>query len=164
MTKKFGFLSLALILPLLVFIFLKFFGKNEFVVEPLFQMGAVKQLPDCPEIKLPYFINDSSYKFLKQEHENDSLLIILCESKSKDFDASEMQLTRLQESFKLGNGLGLKRISNSNKTIECSLLLASPLDLVLVDGKKRIRGQYNSNNRDDVDRLMTELDIILRRY
>ena len=164
MTKKFGFLSLALILPLLVFIFLKFFGKNEFVVEPLFQIKAAKLLPDCPDINYPYFINDSSYQFIKQEHGQDSLLIILYESKSKDLDASEMQLTRLQESIKLGNGLGLKKISNSNKTIECSLLLASPLDLVLVDGKKRIRGQYNSNNRDDVDRLMTELDIILKKY
>ena len=164
MTKKFGFLSLALILPLLVFIFLKFFGKNEFVVEPLFQIRAAKLLPDCPEINYPYFINDSSYQFIKQEHGQDSLLIILYESKSKDLDASEMQLTRLQESFKLGNGLGLKRISNSDKSIECSLRLASPLDLVLVDGKKRIRGQYNSNDRDDVDRLMTELDIILKKY
>ena len=164
MTKKFGFLSLALILPLLVFIFLKFFGKNEFVVEPLFQIRAAKLLPDCPEINYPYFINDSSYQFIKQEHGQDSLLIILYESKSKDLDASATQLARLQESIKLGNGLGLKKISNSNKTIECSLLLASPLDLVLVDGKKRIRGQYNSNNRDDVDRLMTELDIILKKY
>ncbi len=164
MNKKFAFLSLALILPLLVFIFLKFFGKNEFVVDPLFQIETAQRITECAEIKIPYFINDSSYQFLKQDHEQDSLLIILYESKAKDLDASETQLARLQESFKLGSGLGLKRISNSEKSIECSLLLVSPLDLVLMDEKKRIRGQYNSNDRDDVDRLMTELDIILKRY
>ena len=164
MNKKFTFLLLALILPVLVFTFLKFFGKNEFIVAPLFQTGEVQLPADCPEIRTPYFISDSAYTFFKDGHDADSLLIIFYESKSGDLKGSKNQLTRLQESFKLGTGLGLKRIFATEKSMECSLLLPLLLDLVLVDGKKRIRGQYNSNDRDDVDRLMTELDIILKRY
>ena len=34
--KKTVFLFLALILPICIFLFLKFFGKNEFAVEPLY--------------------------------------------------------------------------------------------------------------------------------
>ena len=155
---------LALIVPVLVFTFLKFFGKNEFAVEPLYQTTEAQIPPECSDIKVPYFISDSIYSFLKQGHEVDSLLIILYENKTKDLKISDVQLTRVQESFQLGTGLGLKRISLGDKSIVCGLLLQSSLDLVLVDAKKRIRGQYNSNDRDEMDRLMTELDIILKRY
>ena len=64
----------------------------------------------------------------------------------------------------MDTGVDLMRISKKSKSLECTLLLNPTLDLVLLDGKKRIRGQYNSNERDEVDRLMTELDIILKRY
>ncbi len=164
MNRKIIFLLLALALPVLVFVFLKFFGKNEFVVEPLYQTAELKLPLDCAGIKFPYFISDSVYSFLKRGHETDSLLVILYESRAKDVKASADQLIRVQESFQFGTGLGLKRIAMEDKSIACSLLLQSSLDLVLVDAKKRIRGQYNSNDRDEVDRLMTELDIILKRY
>ena len=163
MNKKVVFLLLALIVPVLVFSFLKFFGKNEFVVEPLFQTKESK-LPDGCQIKIPYVIPDSTYSFLRQGHENDSLLIILYEPHCKDLNASETQLSRLQESFPFVIGLGLTRISASAGLSACNLVLKSSLDLVLVDAKRRIRGQYNSNDRDEIDRLMTELDIILKRY
>ena len=111
MNKKFIFLLLALIVPLLVFSFLKFFGKNEFVVEPLYQTAESKLPIGCLGIKIPYVIPDSVYSFLKQGYETDSLLIILYESRAKDLNASQAQLIRLQESFQLGTGLGLKHIS-----------------------------------------------------
>ena len=154
---------LALILPLLVFSFLKFFGKNEFVVEPLFQTEASK-LPEGCALTIPYVISDNVYSFLKQNHEGDSLLIILYERHSKDLSSSETQLDRLKESFQVGTGLGLSHVSSSDESIRCGLALKPSLDLVLVDAKKRIRGQYSSTDRDEVDRLMTELDIILKRY
>jgi hypothetical protein len=163
MSKKGLFLLLALIVPLLVFCFLKFFGKNEFVVEPLFQTGESKTPAGC-QIQIPYIISDSIYSALKQGHEDDSLLIVLYERYSKDLTTSETQLDRVKEAFQLGTGLGLHHISNPDESIRCGLVLKPSLDLVLVDAKKRIRGQYNSNDRDEVDRLMTELDIILKRY
>ena len=164
MNKKFGFLLLALVLPVLVFTFLKFFGKNEFVVEPLFQTDESKLPPGCAGINIPYIVPDSVYLALKQEHEADSLLIIFYEGTANDLKASDAQLIRLTEYLQLDTGVGFMRISEKSNSMECTLLLNAPLDLVLLDGKKRIRGQYNSNDRDEVDRLMTELDIILKRY
>lgn len=164
MNKKSGFLLLALVLPVLVFTFLKFFGKNEFVVEPLFQTAEAKLPPGCAGINIPYVVPDSAYFALKQEHEADSLLIIFYEGMADDLKASEAQLIRLNEYLQLDSGVGFRRISEKSKSVECTLLLNASLDLVLLDGKKRIRGQYNSNDRDEVDRLMTELDIILKRY
>lgn len=163
MSKKISFLLLALIVPALVFTFLKFFGKNEFTVVPLYQTAESKIPAECSDIEFPYFISDSAYSYLKQGHEKDSLLIILYEPKAKDTRVSEAQLTRLQESFQIGSGLGLIGIAASDTWMACSLLVSST-DLVLIDSRKRIRGQYNSNDRDEVDRLMTELDIILKRY
>ncbi|MBK5279226.1 MAG: hypothetical protein JJE09_10230 [Bacteroidia bacterium] len=164
MNKKVIFLLLALMLPVLVFIFLKYFGKNEFVVAPLFQTEKVVPPTGCFEISIPYFISDSAYSFIKQGHETDSLLIIFYSGMSKDLIASDIQIARVQESFPPETGVRIKQIPQVEKLVECSLLLQSPKDLVLVDEKKRIRGQYSSNDRDEVDRLMTELDIILKRY
>jgi|SRR6478609_299393 len=163
MNKKVFFLLLALIVPVLVFIFLKFFGKNEFSVEPLYQSLESKLPTGCAGIKLPYAIADSSYHFLKEGHEIDTLLVLFCESKAINLEASEKQLTRLQEAFQFGSGLGLKR-TTLNESLECILLLQPKIDMVLVDAHQRIRGQYSSDDRDEVDRLMTELDIILKRY
>lgn len=164
MNRKFTFLLIALVLPVLVFIFLKFFGRNEFSVEPLFQTTESKLPTGCVGVNIPYIISDGAYLALKKEHEADSLLIIFYESMTNDLKASDAQLIRLAEYLKVDTGIGFIRISEKSTSMECTLLLKSSLDLVLVDGKKRIRGQYNSNDRDEVDRLMTELDIILKRY
>jgi hypothetical protein len=42
--------------------------------------------------------------------------------------------------------------------------LAEPFDAVLVDSKRRIRGQYDLKDRDEVDRLITEVAIIFKQY
>ncbi|MEK6783189.1 MAG: hypothetical protein AABY93_15925 [Bacteroidota bacterium] len=164
MSKKIVFLLLALILPVLVFLFLKFYGKNEFTVEPLFQTGEVKLPAGCSTIQVPYIIPDSTYFYLKREYETDSLLVIFYEGMTKDLDASDTQLRRLNESFRPGTRVSVKRMSGIDKWVECALILHSPKDVVLLDNKRRIRGQYISEDRDDIDRLMMELDIILKRY
>ncbi|MFN0203952.1 MAG: hypothetical protein ACKVTZ_20700 [Bacteroidia bacterium] len=164
MNRKSAFLLIALLLPVLVFVFLKFFGKNEFAVVPLFQTAESKLPSDCLGVTIPYFVSDSAYINLKQAHELDSILIIFYEATSAELTISDMQLTRLTEYLQLDKAVGFKRITQKNKSVECALLLKPSLDLALLDSKKRIRGQYNSNDRDEVDRLMTELDIILKRY
>lgn len=164
MIRKPLFLIIALLLPVLVFIFLKFFGRNEFSVVPLFQTSESKLPSGCEGITIPYFLSDSSYLNFKQDHESDSLLIIFYEATAAELTVSDVQLSRLTEYLQVDEAVGFKRISEKSKSIECALLLKPSLDLALLDSKKRIRGQYNSNDRDEVDRLMTELDIILKRY
>ncbi len=164
MNRKSLFLLIALLLPVLVFIFLKFFGKNEFAVVPLFQTSESEVPAGCDSVTIPYFLSDSSYLNFNQGHESDSLLIIFYEAMSEELAKSDMQLSRLTEYLQVDEAVGFKRITETSKSIECALLLKPSLDMALLDSKKRIRGQYNSNDRDEVDRLMTELDIILKRY
>jgi len=164
MNRKSLFLLIALLLPVLVFIFLKVFGKNEFTVDPLFQTSESKIPPGCTEVSIPYFILDSAYLAFKQGHESDSLLIIFYEAMSAELAKSDLQLSRLTEYLQVDEAVGVKRITEKSKSIECALLLKPSLDLALLDSKRRIRGQYSSTDRDEVDRLMTELDIILKRY
>jgi hypothetical protein len=47
----------------------------------------------------------------------------------------------------------------------CIFLLSSESDAVIIDRKKRIRGQYNLSKREDADRMiMEEMNILFKRY
>jgi hypothetical protein len=46
----------------------------------------------------------------------------------------------------------------------CVLLLKDPYNIVVVDDRKRIRGYYEGDSRDEIDRLLIELSIILKKY
>ena len=73
--KKGLLMFLALLLPVMIFLFLKTFGKNEFEVPVLFadSVGVA-----CEEYtyKIPYVIEDSVLKKLSW-NEEDSLTIIV---------------------------------------------------------------------------------------
>jgi hypothetical protein len=46
---------------------------------------------------------------------------------------------------------------------DCVFLLHDPYDIVLFDKQGFIRGQYYSGDRDEIDRLILELSIILNK-
>ena len=46
----------------------------------------------------------------------------------------------------------------------CIFATSEPFDVILIDRKGGIRGQYNSSDRDEVDRLLTEIAILLKKY
>ena len=66
-------LFLALLLPICIFLFLKFFGKNEFAVEPLFTEGKASD-ETCFPVSYPYVVSDSVMKDYPLG--NDSLLLL----------------------------------------------------------------------------------------
>lgn len=47
---------------------------------------------------------------------------------------------------------------------ECILLMKEGTSVALVDHKSRIRGYYDGKDRDEVDRLIVEIEIILKQY
>lgn len=162
LNKKTIFLFLALILPIGIFLFLKFFGRNEFFVEPLY----VKEYPQVPEgciaVKsLPYSIPDSI--IVRLPLEDADLIIVAFGQKSTE---SVNQIRRVQEQF--GNDplkfVTLPATQQSDYWSRCVFFLKEPFDLVLVDRSGVIRGQYSSAKREDVDRLITELSIVLKKY
>ncbi len=161
--KKILFLFLALLLPVIIFLFLKQFGSNQFDVPPLF-LEAFEKPSGCSsyEYAAPYAISDTSLAELDWS-KNDSLTIVLFDAASvEDGKKMSIQQIRLRTEFpdeKLS-------VVKSNAVIlrNCIFLLKQGDNAVMIDAKRRIRGQYNLLDLEEADRLIMEIKIILRKY
>lgn len=154
------FLFLALILPVCIFVFLRIFGRNEFNVEPLFSNEAPTALNECQAVSAPYFLPDTIKSLLP--FGKDSLLVIAFEGDSNLANPTK----RIKEEIQNLN-VGFLTLPRSERHLfwkRCVFFLQESQDVVAVDVKGRIRGQYTSADREDVDRLLTELTILLKRY
>jgi hypothetical protein len=163
MGKKIVFLFLALLLPVCIFLFLKIFGKNEFDVAPLYEAGV----PDAPascnlSYASPYLLSDSAMRSIR-EGSKAPLVIV-------NFSGSGSVLQRVYEEV---NETEVRVVQPADLALNepalrlfksCVLLLKDPYDIVLIDDQKRIRGYYAGNNREEIDRLLIELSIILKKY
>ncbi len=160
--KKILYLFAALLLPVLVFIFLKFFGKNEFQVEPLFVHEPPQLQSGCLIPQLPYHVPDS---VLDQfSFGQDSLLLILFAKQEGD---AKRNLDHVGKDFEsLASTLVVNDSLDSHTDFmkKCIFFLSEPFNLVLVDHSGQIRGQYEAHDREDMDRLITELTIIQKKY
>lgn len=186
--KKVLFLFLALGLPIAVFLFLKLFGKNEFAVTPLFQ-DSVSNQAGCSAFvyQAPYAIPDSILTELGWST-SDSIMLVVFDDKIKEKRYSESaQIQRIQEEFpsekfsircivengesqwltSLPKPVEIYELSHDEFTTvrNCIFLLPESKDAVIIDSKKRIRGQYNLNNMEDGDRLVVhEMNILFNKY
>ena len=161
--KKMIFLILAFLLPIATFIFLKVFGHNEFRVPPLFQDGIIEAPAACGyAYSTPYTVPDSIIAQLGID-KRDSLYVIY-------FDPSvapPMRRAAAEYADASVRLIGPSDIpANINKTTlqQCAFLMKPGASLVMLDHMRRIRGQYDGSSRDDVDRLLVEIDIILKNY
>jgi hypothetical protein len=156
------FLFLALILPICIFLFLKFFGRNEFDVKPLFWDSPPPADSSCPEVVVPYVVHDSIRNQLS--FGNDSLVLIAFNDET-NMDAVN-QIKRIKDEMS-NLPIRLLTLSGSERHLfwkNCVLFLKAPSDMAVVDRRGRLRGQYISADREDADRLLTEVTIILKRY
>ena len=154
-SKQIFILLLALILPALVFVFLKMFGRNEFNVAPLFA-ESVPAVEGCEKTPVaPYAIQSETLRSL--DIAIDSIACVSFAPSSPD------RLARVREAYS-SNPLQIITREPSKEISRCIFLLEEPFDIALVDRKGRIRGQYNSAERDEIDRLITEVAIIFRKY
>lgn len=175
--KKSILLFLALLLPAIVFVFLKFFGKNEFAVEPLFQ-DTVQVPPNCYGITYttPYTVADSVLTKLQWSAKGISLVIIE-DSISKNQKEQSIQIKRVFQEFShdplniviFTEELGAsEKISLAHNDLlrfrNCIFLLDNEKNALLIDSWKRVVGQYDVTDREDTDRLMLELKIIFKKY
>ena len=160
--SKVLFLFLALLLPVCIFIFLRIFGKNEFNVEPLFSNSPPAVSNECQTVGVPYYLPDSIKSLLP--FGNDSLVVIAFDGNG---DSKALnQLTRLKGEI-ANLPVGFLTLPGTERHLfwkRCLFFLHEPQDVVTVDAKGQIRGQYTSADREDIDRLLTELTIILKRY
>lgn len=157
--KKALFLFLALLLPICVFLFLKIFGKNEFAVKSLYQIKAPEAISNCVIPAIPYHIPDSVASQLN--FASDSLLLIWYAANNSDIEKAKEKVTKKYDKL---NQLVLSPTGKFKTWKECIFFMTSPYDIVLLNKKGFIRGEYKSYDRDEMDRLFVELDIILKRY
>ena len=188
--KKVLILFLALLLPVAVFVFLKSFGKNEFAVEPLFQSEVESPLA-CKSFtyNAPYTISDSVLAELGWKSADSIMLVVFDDKIKANQHIKFAQIERIQKEFVSENLSILYVVENENGEFEwlgsvptpvkvnelphnsfatirnCIFLLKESDNAVIIDSKKRIRGQYNLNSLEDADRLFVhELNILFNRY
>ena len=160
---KLVFLTLALILPVAIFIFLKMFGRNEFDVPVMHQEGKIDAPEHCDfNYATPYHVSDSVIRNLGLK-KADSLYVLY-------FDPSlSTPMNRIAVEFKwspvtvvapssFAGGTDIRKLK------ECVLLMQPPASVTLLDHKNRIRGYYDGSDRDEVDRMIVEIKIILKQY
>ena len=163
MNKKILYLFIALLLPVLVFLFLKYFGKNEFDIPVYYEKGVEDSLTSKCGVKIneQYFVSDSAMMTLKWNH---GVILVT--------DVNESELKALDQVIK-EKGFAdvhvflLSNFSQTEKLTEfkkCVLFLRKPWNAVLIDSQKRIRGYYKIGDRDEMDRLEVELKILLKKY
>jgi hypothetical protein len=159
--KKATFLFLALLLPACVFMFLKFFGKNEFDVPPLYSESYPEGVSECAvSIALPYHIPDSLKSTLGVA--DDGLTLIYFGELNEE---AQKQFSRVKK--ETGSEIKIKLLSASDmntRVMKCVFFLKKPYNMVLIDEKGFIRGQYVSDDRDEIDRLLTEVAILLKKF
>ena len=158
MQRKTIFLSLAFILPIIVFVFLKMFGKNQFEI-PVFHAKKVEMGSGCDyQYVAPYILPDSILSMIGWKNEQATLIIysniVSLEVKrlSEEFEPSMLQVVTMADD------------SKASMVKNCVFLLPAKSNAVLVDQKKQIRGYYQLTNRDEVDRLMVEISILVNDY
>jgi len=144
-------LFVALPLPVLVFIFLKFFGKNEFEIPVYWSEGV--NVAGCDVRPGPYTLPDSTLFAWGWKGETATLIVL-------DEDPVKQNLARVADQFEPGDYATLKA---SNVPV-CLLLAGDSSKVVLVDSERRIRGYYTLTSRKETDRLAVELSILLKQY
>jgi len=150
-------LFVALPLPILVFIFLKFFGKNEFEVPVYWSEGVQRNVPVCGQYAAPYILPDSALTDLGWRKDK-ATLIVLNESGIKN------NLQRIQDLFEPGDYHTLTLTDASYEVKTCLLLAGDTSRVVMIDDQKRIRGYYTPTSGKETDRLAVELRILLKQY
>ena len=165
MKKKIFFLFLALILPGIVFVFLKKFGRNEFVIPIYFQHNTDSLNSLCgTHYSEPYQLPDSVLEKTGWHSGRPSIFVTdsIVNSNSEfkrlagNFDARDFQVIGINAT-KYGEA-AFQRWS------ACVLMVKAPYNVVLVDTEKRIRGYYSIGSREETDRLIVELEILLKKY
>jgi len=153
-------LIIALLFPIGVFVFLRFFGKNEFTI-PLYYESGVEDIPtDCKRnYQSPYQVSDSL--LINFGWNGKSVLIVTDSTPSV-----KKGLLRLDNelSGEIQTIFITEESDYLNEILTCDLFLQKPWTTVLLDDQRRIRGYYDPASREEVDRLIVELKILLKKY
>lgn len=166
---KWTVLVLALVVPVAVFIFLKIFGRNEFEVPPLYTDSLPERPSFCQPVSVPYAVPESIRARLCFNSRASLNLLWLDKP-------DEVALQRLQNAFKdhelnnvyfsppEGSTACKPDVADSiSYYVECFLFVPEQKNKILVDKAARIRGYYGTS-REEIDKLIMEASIMLKKY
>lgn len=168
MVKKVVILIAALAMPILVYFFLKAFGKNEFEVAPFYQEGSLPVTSACLKAyTVPYTVAEAALEGLNWSS-TDSLSLVVFPTANFDDAEARQRLSEAYRSSELKYSTfaseGELQQDSTDMLRQCVLFIPPNMNSVLIDNKKRIRGYYDLNERKEVDRLVVEVRIILKKY
>jgi len=172
--RKILFLIAALIIPSMVYIFLRGFGDNKFEI-PVYYSKGVK-IEGCGVnsdsthlVKFEHYKLEGSQLFYFPQWVNSKEFYRQCKRiQNKPYNVTFIAISDTTLQNELGNTLVVADKAYLYKIANCGLVfgqevaITSPIynQLVLVDAKKRIRGYYDGADLEDMDRLDVELDIL----
>lgn len=163
MSKKLIYLLVALILPGIIFVFLKMFGRNEFTIPVYYQQGVADVQGTCSgDYKSPYQVPDSIMSRIRSSQMPLPVLVVADSSGSMKRGMIHLQEQIAARDFDLVFSTGSDR--PWDQWLACFFFLKKPWSAVLVDSENRIRGYYNPKTREEVDRLAVEMKILLKQY
>ena len=154
--KKILYLFLALLLPGLIFVFLKFAGRNEFNIPVYYEEGVGTVPTDCGlTYPAPYRVKTiltgaSVVMFPSAEPESG-----VGDRLSAEFSPSRLDILIAENQWPADSLKWAKK---------CYYLANDPYNTVLIDSIGAIRGYYDVRLRDEEDRLRVELKILLKQY
>jgi hypothetical protein len=146
---------MALILPIAIFIFLKLFGKNEFDIAIYYPNGVDSVC--VHNTSKPYQVPDS---ILASLHWGNKPTLVTYNPSKVEID----HLKHVWEDFNPSEVTSIFLPTDSTKLRDCVFILRYPWNTVLIDKERHIRGYYNLKTREETDRLIVELKILLNKY
>tara|TARA_Y100001933_G_C18919797_1_gene530511 strand:- start:337 stop:831 length:495 start_codon:yes stop_codon:yes gene_type:complete len=158
--KKGFILLFSLLFPIIVFLFLKFYGQNEY------ELSVYNS--SCSEIIDEYIINDFNRKnnirivdirmtdndilvdnYINKLEINDQIEVITLSNKLRNLNWLNLVVDEVL----------IERLSGciQNEYLEKSFIL-------LLDKQNSVRGHFYSADRKEIERLDVEIDILLLEY
>ena len=184
------FLVLIILLPVVIFLFLKSFGNNQFDIPVYYQNGVIDTLDsNCGRsTAIPYLVNTkpASQVVHKIYHFEKSV--------TGELEFRLQELERIQNAIGSNNGVLLFSFLNNPSITKrafekfddrinydptfwsirpvnpatylvfknCELVMDDIDDrVVLVDNQEQIRGYYDITDREETDRLIVEIKILI---
>ena len=158
--KKGFILLFSLLFPIIVFLFLKFYGQNEY------ELSVYNS--SCSEIIDEYIINDfnrnNNIRIVDIRMTDNDILVDNYINKLEIND--QIEVITLSNKLRNLNWLNLvvdkvliERLSEciQNEYLDKSFIL-------LLDKQNRVRGHFYSADRKEIERLDVEIDILLLEY
>jgi hypothetical protein len=169
MGKKTVYLFVALILPISIFVFLKLMGKNQFAIPTYYSSGIDSLSSICEaDYSKPYFVPDSILEKINWKEKECSLFLL---GKTNNLELKRLRDVFTTEQFDIYS-INAESKQNGHQLTESvfakwknCIFIAKPfINVVLIDNEKKIRGYYSIGSREEMDRLLVEMKILLKQY